>query len=53
MTDMSDTSVTLNAAVMASGLLTYLMGRGVASYNSNQTSTSHIKQVQIYRTLFL
>ena len=30
--------VTLHATVMASGSLTYLMGRGVASYDSYQVS---------------
>jgi len=45
--------VTLHATVMASGSLTYLVGRGIASDDSDQVSTSHIKQVQIYRTLFL
>ena len=40
--------VTLHATVMTSGSLTYLMGCGVAYNDSNQTNTSHIKQVQIY-----
>ena len=38
----------LTATVMTSGSLTYLVGCGVAYNDSNQTNTSHIKQVQIY-----
>ena len=42
MTDMSDTSVTLHAAVMASGPLTYLVGCGIASNDSIRFATSSI-----------
>ena len=45
--------VTLNAAVMTSGSLTYLVGRRIAFNDSNQTSTSHIKKLQIHKTLVL
>ena len=38
MTDMSDTSVTLHAAVITSGSLAYFVGCGVASNDSYQVS---------------